>query len=281
MMKETEEIVHMHLDFLPLTSYANIVEGNALRVDWETVVPKDTLNNIMGNPPFVGARLMEKPQKDDMGLVFGKLKGVGNLDYVSAWYKKAADLIKNTEIRVAFVSTNSITQGEQTAILWKPIMESGIVINFAWRTFKWESQSNDQAAVHCVIVGFSCAPGDKVKKLYQGGQVAHVVKNVNAYLLDAPDIFVLNRSKALCNIPAVNYGSFALDDGNYTISEKEYALFSWAAKQDYLPYNPFEKLELKKVRDEGNVQPACFFLMMVLYLLHTITTELFTKLDWR
>ena len=132
----------------------------------QAVYPKDKLNYIMGNPPFVGARLMEKPQKDDMSLVFGKLKGVGNLDYVSAWYKKAADLIKNTEIRVAFVSTNSITQGEQTAILWKPIMESGIVINFAWRTFKWESQSNDQAAVHCVIVGFSCAPGDKVKKLY-------------------------------------------------------------------------------------------------------------------
>ena len=239
MMKETEEIVHMHLDFLPLTSYANIVEGNALRIDWETVVPKDKLNYIMGNPPFVGARLMEKPQKDDMSLVFGKLKGVGNLDYVSAWYKKAADLIKNTEIRVAFVSTNSITQGEQTAILWKPIMESGIVINFAWRTFKWESQSNDQAAVHCVIVGFSCTPGDKVKKLYQGGQVAHVVKNVNAYLLDAPDIFVLNRSKALCNIPAVNYGSFALDDGNYTISEKEYAELKQADADIDLFIRPF------------------------------------------
>ena len=239
MMKETEEIVRMQLDFLPLTSYANIVEGNALQADWEDIVPKEKLNYIMGNPPFVGARLMEKSQKDDMALVFGKLKGAGNLDYVSAWYKKAADLIHNTDIRVAFVSTNSITQGEQTAILWKPIMEGGIVVNFAWRTFKWESQSNDQAAVHCVIVGFGCAPGDNVKQLFLSEQVAHTVKNINAYLLDAPNIFVQNRSKTLCNVPAVNYGSFALDDGNYTISEKEYEELKTADSDIDLFVRPF------------------------------------------
>ena len=239
MMKETEEIVRMQLDFLPLTSYANIVEGNALQADWEDIVPKEKLNYIMGNPPFVGARLMEKSQKDDMALVFGKLKGAGNLDYVSAWYKKAADLIHNTDIRVAFVSTNSITQGEQTAILWKPIMEGGIVVNFAWRTFKWESQSNDQAAVHCVIVGFGCAPGDNVKQLFLSEQVAHTVKNINAYLLDVPNIFVQNRSKTLCNVPAVNYGSFALDDGNYTISEKEYEELKTADSDIDLFVRPF------------------------------------------
>ena len=222
MMKATEELVHMNLDFLPLKSYAHIVEGNALQLDWETVVPKAELSYIMGNPPFVGARLMEKPQKDDMALVFGKLKGSGNLDYVSAWYKKAAEMMKGTKICTAFVSTNSITQGEQAAILWQPIMEDGIEINFAWRTFKWESQSNDQAAVHCVIVGFSYLQGGK-KLLYHNEQIVHEANHINAYLLNAPGIFVVNRSKALCNVPAVNYGSFALDDGNYTISENEYS----------------------------------------------------------
>ena len=181
------------------------------------------LCGFFGNPPFVGARLMAKNQKDDMNLTFGKLKGVGNLDYISAWYKKAADLIEGTNIKVAFVSTNSITQGEQTAILWQPIMDNGIVINFAWRTFKWGSQSNDQAAVHCVIVGFSCAPGGSNKRIYQGEAILYDVANINAYLLDAPDIFVQTRSKPLCYVPMVVYGSFALDDGNYTISEKEYA----------------------------------------------------------
>ena len=222
MMKETEEIIHKNLEFLPLKTNAYIVEGNALRIDWETVVPKDKLNYIMGNPPFVGARLMEKPQKDDMALVFGKLKGSGNLDYVSAWYKKAAEMMKGTKIRTAFVSTNSITQGEQAAILWQPIMEDGIEINFAWRTFKWESQSNDQAAVHCVIVGFSYLQSGK-KLLYHNEQIVHEADYINAYLLNAPKIFVVNRSKPLCDVPVVNYGSFALDDGNYTISENEYS----------------------------------------------------------
>lgn len=222
MMKETENVVRMSLNFLPLKTNAHIVEGNALQMDWGTVVPKMQLNYIMGNPPFVGARLMDKAQKDDMTLTFGKLKGVGNLDYVSAWYRKAADLIKDSDIKVAFVSTNSITQGEQAPILWQPIMRNGATINFAWRTFKWESQSNDRAAVHCVIVGFSCSEGNNVKHLYQSESTVYEVKNINAYLLDAPNVFVQSRSKAICDVPPVNYGSFALDDGNFTISDKEY-----------------------------------------------------------
>ena len=141
MMKETEEIVHMHLDFLPLTSYANIVEGNALRIDWATVVPKDKLNYIMGNPPFVGARMMGKTQKDDVNTIFSGWKNAGNLDYVSCWYKKAADLMIGTSIRAALVSTNSITQGEAVANLWKPLFESGVHIDFAYRTFRWDSEA--------------------------------------------------------------------------------------------------------------------------------------------
>ena len=150
MMKETEDVVHMHLDFLPLKSYANIVEGNALRLDWEDVVSKDELDYIMGNPPFIGARLMEQEQKDDMATIFEKWKNTGNLDYVSCWYKKAADYMKGTFIRAALVSTNSIMQGEQVPILWKPLFEKGIHIDFAHRTFRWDSEAKIKA--HCTVV---------------------------------------------------------------------------------------------------------------------------------
>ncbi len=161
MMKETEEIVHMNLDFLPLTSYANIVEANALRTDWEDVVPKNELNYIMGNPPFVGYSLQNKEQKADILSIFVDEKGkpyrtAGKIDYVAGWYFKAAQFMQNTAIRTAFVSTNSITQGEQVAGVWKPLYERfGIHIDFAHRTFRWDSEASLKAHVHCVIVGFS------------------------------------------------------------------------------------------------------------------------------
>ena len=163
MMKATEDVVHMALDFLPLKSYANITEGNALRLDWESVVPKTELNYIMGNPPFVGARLMDAAQKDDLNLVFGGLKGFGNLDYVSGWYRKSVNLMQNTYIRAALVSTNSITQGEQVPLLWKGLINDGVHIDFAYRTFRWDSEAKMKAHVHCVIVGFSVAHSDKSK----------------------------------------------------------------------------------------------------------------------
>ncbi len=238
MMRETEEIVHMHLDFLPLTSYANIVEGNALRVDWETVVPKDKLNYIMGNPPFVGARQMTKLQKDDMSFVFGKLKGIGNLDYVSAWYWKAAKYLKDNSARAAFVSTNSITQGEQAPLLWKPLFNEGIHINYAYRTFKWESESGKTAAVHCVIIGFSLHH-DPQCKLFVSDTVVNEVDNINAYLLSAPSVFVENRSSTISAAPSIHYGSFALDDGNYTIKEKEYKELAACDPQSLSFMRPF------------------------------------------
>ena len=188
MMKETEQIVRMHLEFLPLTSYANIVEGNALRIDWETVVPKDKLNYIMGNPPFVGGKLMTKAQKDEAVAVFGKIKLANSLDYVCAWYFKAAHLMHNTTIRAALVSTNSITQGEQVAPVWQTLKERyNIHIDFAHTTFIWDSEATLKAHVHCVIVGFSCAPNPKKRKLYVGGQLRYA-SNINSYLIDAPDI---------------------------------------------------------------------------------------------
>ena len=220
MMKETEAIVRMHLDFLPLTSYANIIESNALRIDWEAVVPKEKLNYIMGNPPFIGARLMGPAQKDDVNAIFTGWKNAGNLDYVACWYKKAADMMAGTSIRSALVSTNSVCQGETVANLWKPLFEAGVHIDFAHRTFRWDSEAKAKAHVHCIIVGFSTALSTKSKLLFDNNR-ALVVKNINAYLLDADNVFVESRSKALCDIPSIGIGNKPIDGGNYLFTEEE------------------------------------------------------------
>jgi type I restriction-modification system DNA methylase subunit len=221
MLKQTEDIIHQKIDFLPLKSYATITEANALRLDWETVVPKQELNYIMGNPPFVGARLMSAEQKKDLNAVFEGWKNAGNLDYVCCWYKKAADLIAGAKIRAALVSTNSVTQGESVANLWKPLFESGVHIDFAHRTFRWDSEAKIKAHVHCVVVGFSVAPNNQPRRLFTAER-EQLVSNINAYLLDAPTIFIENRTSAISKVPPIHYGSFALDNGNYTIKEKEY-----------------------------------------------------------
>lgn len=220
MMKQTEDIVHMNLDFLPLKSYVNIVEGNALRLDWAEVVPKDKLDYIMGNPPFVGARLMGADQKADVNAVFPGWKNVGNLDYVCCWYKKAADLMKDTRIRAALVSTNSVTQGECVALLWKPLFEMGVHIDFAHRTFRWDSEASSKAHVHCVIVGFSLAPNDAPRAIYTDGR-PQIVSNINGYLIDADDVFVDSRSKPLCDVPEIGIGNKPIDGGNYLFTEEE------------------------------------------------------------
>ncbi len=220
MMKETEEIVRMHLDFLPLTSYANIVEANATEKDWEEVVPKNKLNYIIGNPPFVGARLMEQPQKDDINRIFKGWKNIGNLDYVCCWYKKAADLMIGTSIRTALVSTNSITQGEAVANLWKPLFEQGIHIDFAHRTFQWDSEAKIKAHVHCVIIGFSTAPNTAEKKLFDGERCT-TVANINAYLLNSPNVFIENSSKPICKVPQIAMGNQPIDGGFYLFTHDE------------------------------------------------------------
>lgn len=213
MMKETEMIVNRQLDFFPLKSYANIVEGNALRIDWNEVVPKDKLSYIMGNPPFVGARLMDENQKEDILNIFGsKWKNAGNLDYVACWYKKASDYIVNTNIRVALVSTNSICQGEQVCILWKPLFEQGVHIDFAHRTFVWDSEASLKAHVHCIIVGFSIAPNNKERIIYSLDRY-QIVKNINAYLIDADNVFIENRKHSLCKTNEMLFGSMPNDNG--------------------------------------------------------------------
>ena len=221
MMKKTEDIIHLDLDFLPLKTYANIVEGNALRINWEDVIPKEKLNYIMGNPPFVGARLISQGQKEDLFNVFGKKwKNAGNLDFVACWYKKAADLTVGTNIRSALVSTNSITQGEQVPILWKPLFENGLTFDFAYKTFRWDSESNLKAHVHCVIIGFSYIKNNKKKKLYSNDRM-QLVDNINAYLTDANNIFIESKNKPICNVPQIGIGNKPIDGGNYLFTKEE------------------------------------------------------------
>ena len=219
MMKETEDVVHMSLDFLPLKSYANITEGNALRLDWESVVSKHKLNYIMGNQPFVGASMMAKTQKDEAVAVFGKGKRVNSIDYVGAWYHKAAALMQGTNARAAFVSTNSITQGEQVAPLWDKLLNQYHVhIDFAHRTFKWNSEAKEKAAVHCVIIGFSVAENTQVKYIYTNGVASQPAKNINPYLIDAPDVLITTRSIPICTVPRISYGNKPSDGGNLILS---------------------------------------------------------------
>ena len=229
MMKETEKILLVPLDFLPLKTNAYIVEGNALRIDWESVIPKSELNYIMGNPPFVGYSLQSKSQKDDILSIYVDEKGkpyktAGKIDYVAGWYFKATQLMQGTTIRTALVSTNSITQGEQVSAVWEPLFTRfGIHIDFAHRTFRWDSEANAKAHVHCVIVGFSCAENPAPRMLYIDGRTREA-ENINAYLTDAPNIFIQSRTKPLCLVPDVVKGSSPVDGGNLLLTADEYNL---------------------------------------------------------
>lgn len=277
MMKETEEIVNENIDFLPLSTSATIVEGNALRMDWRylreeakipTIKAKKTnliypimvkekdveygeinlvtneisvgkaqrkqeanqYDYIMGNPPFVGASMMSAEQKEDATDIFGKIHLSNSIDYVGAWYHKAAELIVDKNTKAAFVSTNSITQGEQVFPLWNSILKKGISIDFAYRTFKWDSESSDKAAVHCVVIGFShnSEQGEKStgnKNLYNTDGSVEQARNINPYLIDAPDVLIESVGKPLCNVPKMTKGNQPSDNGNFIFSESEYKDF--------------------------------------------------------
>ena len=223
MLRETENIVRYEIDFLPLKSYANIVEDNALRRDWQSVIPKDRLNYIMGNPPFIGARLMDQgsQQKIEVQETFGNIKDVQDLDYVTCWYKIAAKYIQNTQIEVCFVSTNSICQGSQVPILWNVLMNDFHVhINFAYQTFRWNSESSDQAAVHCVIVAFSTFNRSE-KYLYPAESGRMLVQNISPYLTEGDDAFVVAAKEAICSVPKMNFGNQPRDGGFFVISPEE------------------------------------------------------------
>lgn len=230
MLEETEKILTQHLEFLPLTTNAFIHEGNALQMDWKEIVPVQRLSYIMGNPPFVGYSLQSKEQKQDILSIYVDEKGktyktAGKIDYVSGWYFKAAQLMQGTSICTAFVSTNSITQGEQVAGVWKPLYDRfNIHIDFAYRTFRWDSEASLKAHVHCVIVGFSESSNRNLRLLYAGDQVEKV-ENINAYLLAAPNIFIESRSKPICNIPKMIYGNKPVDGGNLIVENEELSEF--------------------------------------------------------
>ena len=225
MMRETEDIMKVNLDFLPLKSYANIVEGNALRTDWETVVPKDKLNYIMGNPPFVGQSNRTKDQSNDMNLIFGQGSIITKQDYVLCWYEKAISFLNTNNlynICVAFVSTNSICQGESVPTFWKHMVEEhGAEIQFAYPSFIWDSEANEKAHVHCVIVGFTNHNTSKTKYLINDSGIKKV-DHINGYLYDAPDIWLENRTnKADKNFPKMTTGSPPTDDGGLLLTAEE------------------------------------------------------------
>lgn len=287
MLAETEQIIHQDIDFLPLKSYTNIREGNALRMEWDRIeVPSDiptiharnvhlivepepqfasdpvaTYNEvnvvthnfdgkitvgsrfyevcydyIIGNPPFVGARLMSDSQKQDMLDTFGhRHKNVGNMDYVCCWYKKAAEIMqRNHRCRAALVSTNSICQGEQVANLWKQLFAHGIKIHFAHRTFRWESEASQKANVHCIIVGMSAQ--EETEHLIFEGEKTIKAHHINAYLHDAPDVWIESRRTPICSVQQMVFGSMANDGGNLILNQEEHdkLLADWESASKYL-----------------------------------------------
>lgn len=228
MIAETERIINHDINFLPLKSYANIHEGNSLRTDWNSICNKSELDYIIGNPPFVGYSLQSKEQKSDLLQIFvdkqtGKpYKTAGKIDYVSAWFYKVAEMMQGTNIRAALVSTNSITQGEQVAAIWKPLQELfGIHINFAHRTFQWDSEAAIKAHVHVVVIGFSCTVDDnQPKMIFDNGQTIQA-EHINAYLMDAPDVYIESRTSSLCDVPKMIYGAKPTDGGNLLLNAEE------------------------------------------------------------
>ena len=220
MMKETEDIIQMNLDFLPLKTNAFIHEGNALRMDWAAVIPPEKLSYIMGNPPFNGAMFM-KEKRGDVVAAFPECEKPGEIDYVSGWYVKAARYITSTNIRVAFVSTNSICQGQSVELLWKPLFNTfGVKIDFAYRSFVWDSEAEKKAHVHVVIVGFSRKEWVTSPTLYWSDK-HESVSFINAYLTDGANVFVNSRSKPLADIPEIRFGNMPRDGGFFSLSPEE------------------------------------------------------------
>lgn len=230
MLEETNDILYANEEFLPLKSYTNIVEGNALKIDWNDVVPKNKLNYIIGNPPFLGYSLQSKEQKEQLKSIYvdennKPYKTSGKNDFVSAWYFKASQYIINTNIRVAFVSTNSITQGEQVSSVWKPLFKRfQIQIDFAYQTFKWDSEASEKAAVHCVIIGFSQV-GSSEKKLFGSNNSVEKVSNINFYLKEGKPVFLENRTKPISDVIEMTTGNRPADGGHLIIEADEYEKF--------------------------------------------------------
>ncbi len=223
MMQETEKIASFHIDALPLKSYHNIHEGNALRTDWSEVIAPERLNYIMGNPPFVGQKLQSEEQKSDLAFVFGeKHKGLKMLDYVSGWYVKSVQMMQeNQAIHAALVSTNSICQGEAIQDLWDSLFKRGVQINFAYRTFRWDSEADIKAHVHCIIVGFAMNSNIQNKTIFLSDNQKIPATNINGYLIDAPSITVTRNGKQICGAPDMTKGAQLIDGGGFMLNSEE------------------------------------------------------------
>ena len=222
MLFETEKIMQISLDFLPLKSYTNIHEGNALRMDWSDVINCVSLNYIIGNPPFIGASMMTDEQKREAVAIYGKISLSNSIDYVGGWYyKSCAMMMENPGIRAALVSTNSITQGEQVAALWEPLFERyDVHLDFGWRTFVWNSEAVDKAHVHVVIIGFSCGETGKQKRIFEGDSVSFT-EDISPYLVPGGRVTISSRSRPLCNVPGMTKGNQPSDGGHLIFSEEE------------------------------------------------------------
>lgn len=221
---ETDMLLDIDAVDFPLADSANIVQGNALTTDWNEVLPAGECSFVMGNPPFIGARNQTAEQKAELMAAFHGAKNSGNVDYVAGWYMKAAEYMGEHPIRCGFVSTNSICQGEQVANVWKPIHDLGVHIDFAHDTFRWSNEAAGQAHVFVIIVGFSKRQVQKVLFHHENPDapgIPHYPKNINAYLADAPDAFVWNRNKPICNVPKIGIGNKPIDGGNYLFTEQE------------------------------------------------------------
>lgn len=270
MNNETEAIISRTIDFLPLTTNAFIVEGNALRMDWSTLKPLDNhvlsgdslfsgfttetdgtkheYDYIMGNPPFIGYSLQSEEQKVDVLSIYvdsnnSPYKNAGKIDYVSTWFFKATQFIQNTKCRCAFVATNSICQGEQVSGVWKPLFERfNIHIDFAYQTFKWENETSskkDMAAVHCVIIGFSIGSEKKLKKLFLSDNNYELVPNINAYLINGADLFIDSRTSPLCRVPQMSSGGKPVEGGYLIFTDEEKELFLKKEPKAEIYFRPF------------------------------------------
>lgn len=223
MLKETEDLINMNLDFFPLKSYPNIVEGNALRLDWESVVKKDELDYIMGNPPFVGGMMMSAEQTLDLKNLMSDIKNTGELDYVTGWFYKASEYMNlNPKVRTAFVSTNSLCQGQSVISFWKHLIEKkNIKISYAYTTFAWSNAIKGAAAVHCIIVGIINASQEPLNYLFKDEGQYKKVSAINSYLTEGPELFITSRSVPLCNVSQLKFGSMPRDGGNFILTDEE------------------------------------------------------------
>ena len=224
-MRVSEEFGQYYVR-LPLRKSPTIVYDNALRKDWREIVKPEALSYILGNPPFGGAKYINENQRADMAAVFADVPSAGLLDFVAAWYRKAADyMVDNPKIKAAFVSTNSITQGEQVGILWPDMLKRGVKLYFAHRTFQWSSEARGKAAVHCVIIGFALHESDE-KRIFdyetpQAEPQEIKAEHINPYLVDAADLVISNRGKPICPVPEIGIGNKPIDGGNYLFTPEQ------------------------------------------------------------